>query len=298
MIVVFGSINIDLVTRAKIPAPGETTLGGDYVAVPGGKGANQALAARRAGAKVALVGACGADSFAGSALALINAEGVDLSATRTVGKPTGAAFIVVDPQGENAIVVAAGANAEARAEQLEGLPFGEGDLLLLQREVPEREVDAAALLAKKRGAQVMLNLAPAGAPSGALLGALDYLCVNEHEAATLGRELKVEASEPEAIGAEVARRFGFAVIVTLGPAGAVGFAGGERAFAAAPKVAVVDTTAAGDTFVGAFAAARDRGLSFAEAMKRGVVAGSLACAKAGAQTSMPTAAQIEEAALG
>ena len=298
MIVVFGSINIDLVTRAKIPAPGETTLGGDYVAVPGGKGANQALAARRAGAKVALVGACGADSFAGSALALINAEGVDLSATRTVGKPTGAAFIVVDPQGENAIVVAAGANAEARAEQLEGLPFGEGDLLLLQREVPEREVDAAALLAKKRGAQVMLNLAPAGAPSGALLGALDYLCVNEHEAATLGRELKVEASEPEAIGAEVARRFGFAVIVTLGPAGAVGFAGGERAFAAAPKVAVVDTTAAGDTFVGAFAAARDRGLSFAEAMKRGVVAGSLACAKAGAQTSMPTAAEIEEAALG
>jgi ribokinase len=298
MIVVFGSINIDLVTQAKIPAPGETTLGGDYATVPGGKGANQALAARRAGAKVALVGACGADSFAGAALALINAEGVDLSATRTVAKPTGAAFIVVDPQGENAIVVAAGANAEARAEQLEGLPFGKGDLLLLQREVPEPEVDAAALLARKRGAEVMLNLAPAGLPSEALLGALDYLCVNEHEAATLGRELEVEASEPEAIGAELARRFGFAVIVTLGPAGAVGFAGGERAVAAAPKVAVVDTTAAGDTFVGAFAAARDRGLSFADAMKRGVVAGSLACAKPGAQTSMPTAAEIEEAILG
>ncbi len=295
MIVVFGSINIDLVTRAKIPAPGETTLGGDYVTVPGGKGANQALAARRAGARVALVGACGADSFAGAALALLNADGVDLSATRTVAKPTGAAFIVVDPSGENAIVVAAGAHAAARAEQLEGLPFGKGDLLLLQREVPEPQVDAAALLAKKRGAQVMLNLAPAGAPSEALLSALDYLCVNEHEAATLGRALDVDANEPEAIGAALARRFGFAVIVTLGAAGAVGFIGGERVFAPAPKVAAVDTTAAGDTFVGAFAAARDHGLSFAEALRRGVVAGSLACAKPGAQTSMPTAAEIDAA---
>jgi ribokinase len=298
MIVVFGSINIDLVTRAKIPAPGETTLGGDYVAVPGGKGANQALAARRAGAKVALVGACGADSFAGAALALINAEGVDLGATRTVARPTGTAFIVVDPSGENAIVVAAGANAAASAEQLEGLPFGKGDLLLLQREVPEAEVEAAALLAKKRGAQVMLNLAPAGVPSGALLGALDYLCVNEHEAATLGRALAIDANEPEAIGATLAHRFGFAVIVTSGPAGAVGFMGGERVFAPAPKVIAVDTTGAGDTFVGAFAAARDRGLSFAEAMRRGVAAGSLACAKPGAQTSMPTAAEIEEAIGG
>ena len=298
MIVVFGSINIDLVTRANIPAPGETTLGGDYIAVPGGKGANQALAARRAGAKVALVGACGADSFAGLALALINAEGVDLSATRTVAKPTGTAFIVVDPAGENAIVVAAGANAAARAEQLEGLPFGEGDLLLLQREVPEAEVDAAALLAKKRGAQVMLNLAPAGEPSPALLAALDYLCVNEHEAATLGRVLNVDAVEPEAIGAALSRRFGFAVIVTLGPAGAVGFVDGARVFAPAPKVPAVDTTAAGDTFVGAFAAARDRGLSFADSIKRGVVAGSLACAKPGAQTSMPTEREIEEAILG
>jgi ribokinase len=297
MIVVFGSINIDLVTRAKIPTPGETTLGGDYVAVPGGKGANQALAARRAGAKVALVGACGADSFAGAALALINAEGVDLGATRTVARPTGTAFIVVDPSGENAIVVAAGANAAASAEQLEGLPFGHGDLLLLQREVPDAQVEAAALLAKKRGAQVMLNLAPAGVPSEALLGALDYLCVNEHEAATLGRALAIDANEPEAIGAALARRFGFAVIVTLGPAGAVGFMGDERVFAPAPKVAAVDTTAAGDTFVGAFAAARDRGLSFAEAMRRGVIAGSLACAKPGAQTSMPTAAEIN-AAIG
>src|SRR5271156_4636743 len=113
MIVVFGSINIDLVTRAeRIPGPGETVLGGDYETNPGGKGANQALAARRAGAKVSLVGAYGADGFADVALSLLRSDGVDLAAARATTKPTGAAFITVDPQGENAIVVAAGANAE------------------------------------------------------------------------------------------------------------------------------------------------------------------------------------------
>ncbi len=120
MIVVFGSINIDLVTRANIPAPGETTIGGDYLTAPGGKGANQALAARRAGAKVALVWACGAHSFAGAALAMLNADGLDLSASRTVAKPTGAAFIVVDPAGENAIVVAAGAECYGESRTTRG----------------------------------------------------------------------------------------------------------------------------------------------------------------------------------
>jgi ribokinase len=296
MIVVFGSINIDLVTRAKIPAPGETTLGDDYVAIPGGKGANQALAARRAGARVALVGTCGTDGFAAPALALLREAGVDLSATRAVARPTGAAFIVVDPSGENAIVVASGANAEARATQLKGLAFGPGDLLLLQRETPEAEVEAAALLARRRGAKVMLNLAPAGVPSAALIGALDYLCMNEHEAATLGAAMAIVAREAEDIAAELTRRHGFATLVTLGAAGAVGFVGGERFAATAPKVTAVDTTGAGDTFVGAFAAALDSGLSFAAAMRRGVIAGSLACARPGAQTSMPSAAEIEAVA--
>jgi ribokinase len=145
MIVVFGSINIDLVTRAeRIPAPGETVLGGDYVAIPGGKGANQALAARRAGAEVALIGAYGADGFAETAISLLRADGVDLSACRAVDKPTGVAFITVDPQGENAIVVASGANAEARASQLEASTLTTRDILLLQREVPIAEMEAAA----------------------------------------------------------------------------------------------------------------------------------------------------------
>ena len=297
MIVVFGSINIDLVTHAKIPAPGETTLGGDYMANPRRQGGQPGVGGAAGRGRVALVGACGADGFAAPALALLKEAGVDLSATRQVAKPTGAAFIVVDPAGENAIVVAAGANAEARAGQLEELAFGAGDLLLLQRETPDAEVEAAALLARRRGAKVMLNLAPAGVPSAALIGALDYLCMNEHEAATLGAATGVATREPEAIAAALAQSLGLATIVTLGAAGAVGFVGGERFAAPAPKVSAVDTTAAGDAFVGAFAAALDRGLSFAAAMARGVAAGSLACARSGAQTSLPSAAEIEAAIL-
>ncbi len=297
MIVVFGSINIDLVTRAeRIPGPGETVLGSDYVAIPGGKGANQALAARRAGARVALVGAYGQDDFAEPALALLKADGVELSHSRAAPKPTGAAFIVVDAAGENAIVVASGANASAAASQLQALSFGPGDLILLQREVPIPEVEAAAAFARRRGARTMLNAAPAGALSTALADALDFLCVNEHEAAIVGASLGVSAADPIEIAEAIQRRRGLATIVTLGPAGAVGFHRGERFSAPAPKVEVVDTTAAGDSFVGAFAAALDRGLDFAEAMKRGLAAGSLACTKPGAQPSMPYFDEIERLA--
>jgi ribokinase len=294
MIVIFGSINLDLVTRVEnIPGPGETTLGGDYATSPGGKGANQALAARRAGAKVAMVGAIGKDSFAGSALALLQEDGVDLSATREVGAPTGAAFIAVDAHGENAIVVASGANRLAVAKQLETLTLGAADTLVLQRETPPAEVEAAALYAKTKGARVVLNLAPAGPPGERLLKALDVLIVNEHEALTLGEALTLSVREPEDVAAAIDRTLGVACIVTLGPAGAAGYHKGARFAAPAPKVEVVDTTGAGDTFVGAFAAALDGGLSFEAALKRGLAAGSLACTKPGAQPSMPYAAEID-----
>jgi ribokinase len=293
MIFVFGSINIDLVTRVeRIPGPGETVLGGDYATSPGGKGANQALAARRAGAKVALAGAVGKDAFATQALALLRADGVDLSATRDSLAPTGAAFIAVDAQGENAIVVASGANMHARAAQLESLPIGAGDILLLQRETPMAEAEAAALHARGRGARVMINLAPAGPVSPALLGALDFICVNEHEALTLAASLSIDSKDPEAICRGVDARLKIAAIATLGPAGAVGFCGGERVAAVAPPVKVVDTTGAGDTFVGAFAAALDHGASFEAAMRNGLAAGSLCCTKPGAQPSMPYATEI------
>ncbi|HLW92637.1 MAG TPA: ribokinase [Roseiarcus sp.] len=294
MIIVFGSINLDLITRVEaIPGPGETTLGGDYATSPGGKGANQALAARRAGAKVAMVGAVGKDAFAGEALALLKADGVDLSATREVAAPTGAAFIAVDAHGENAIVVASGANRLATAAQLDQLAMSADDILVLQRETPPAEVEAAARSAKAKGARVVLNLAPAGPPSEALLKAVDVLIVNEHEALTLGQSLKLVTHEPEEVAAHIDRALGVACIVTLGPAGAVGYWQGGRVAAPAPPVKVVDTTGAGDTFVGAFAAALDRRLSFEAAMRRGLAAGSLACTKPGAQPSMPYVAEIE-----
>lgn len=169
MIVVFGSVNVDFVTRvSRIPRPGETTLGPDYAVIPGGKGANQALAARRAGADVALVGAVGQDPFADIALALLRTDGVDCSRVAAVASPTGAAFIAVDDHGENAIVVASGANRQVRADQIEGLTLSSADILLLQREVSEHEAIIAAQRARAAGARVVLNAAPAGPIAEAL----------------------------------------------------------------------------------------------------------------------------------
>ncbi|MDJ1157656.1 ribokinase [Chelatococcus sp. SYSU_G07232] len=296
MIVVFGSLNADLVTRVpRIPGPGETVLGPAYAVHPGGKGANQALAAARAGARVAMVGAVGHDGLAEAALSLLVAEGVDISGVARVDTPTGAAFISVDDRGENAIVVAAGANGAAKAAQLENLAFGEGDLLLLQREVPEAECLAAAEAAKARGTRVMLNLAPAGAPDPALLALLDILVMNEHEAALLAEALALDSEDPLAVAKHMDEERGIATIVTLGAQGVVGWTRGVRRAGPALPVAVVDTTAAGDAFCGAFAAALDRGFGFGGALHRGVAAGGLACTRAGAQPSLPRAAEIEAA---
>ena len=295
MIFVFGSINIDLVTRVPtIPAPGETVLGRSYALVPGGKGANQALAARRAGAEVALAGATGRDDFARAALALLGADGVDLTRVERVEAPTGAAFIAVDEKGENAIVVASGANLFARAAALDGAALGKGDTLLLQRETPESETLAAARLARTRGARVILNLAPAGAFAAEWLDVLDILVVNEHEAVAVGGALGL-AGDAEAVARALDAR-GVATVATLGAAGAVAWSGGARHAVAAPKVEVVDTTGAGDCFVGAFAAALDRGLPIGAALAQGVAAGALACTRAGAQPSLPRRGEIESLA--
>ncbi len=297
MIIVFGSINVDLVTKVeRIPGPGETVLGPSYTVIPGGKGANQALAARRAGARVALVGAVGRDSFATQALRLLTAEGVDLTALVETEAPTGAAFIAVDDCGENAIVVAAGANRLARAAQLAALPWNAGDILLLQRETPDAEGEAAAIIARRAGAQVILNLAPAGAITRHYLAAIDILVMNEHEASVLGKALRLPAADdPAQVARTVDSTFGCAAIVTLGADGALGWQAGRYHRLGALPIEVVDTTAAGDAFVGAFAAARARGEAFEGALAQGVVAGSLACTRAGAQPSLPRLAEIAEA---
>jgi ribokinase len=294
MIVVFGSLNVDLVTPVeRLPGAGETVIGPSYALHPGGKGANQALAARRAGAEVVLVGAVGRDGFADIALSLLAADGVELSDVARVEAPTGAAFIAVDAAGSNQIVVAAGANALARAEALSAMTFGESDMLLLQREVPEAECLAAARAMKQAGGRVILNLAPAGAPAEGLLACLDVLVVNEHEALVLAQSLGWPEREPDDIARRCDAERGIACIVTLGADGAVGWHGGVRRRLAAPVVAVVDTVAAGDSFTGAFAAALSAGYGFSGALQRGLAAGSLACTVAGAQPSVPRREAIE-----
>lgn len=294
MIVVFGSINVDFVTRVSvIPKPGETVLGPGYDVIPGGKGANQALAARRAGASVALVGAVGHDPFATIGLGLLDHDGVDLSRVARVDAPTGAAFITVDAKGENAITVASGANAAANAHSLEQIAFSEKDILLMQREVPEQEQIAAAKRAKRDGARVILNVAPSGAIAADLAALVDVLIMNEHEAADVATGLGLAPDTAEGHARAIAQTCKLTTIVTLGADGAIGWTDGVRRHIPAFPITVVDTTAAGDAFCGAFAAALDQGFGFTSALARGVAAGSLACTKAGAQPSLPFRVDID-----
>jgi ribokinase len=296
MIVVFGSVNVDFVTRVPaIPRPGETVLGPAYAVIPGGKGANQALAAARAGSIVTLAAAVGQDAFADIALALLARDGVDLSRVRRVSLPTGAAFIGVDDRGENAITVAQGANGALCADALAGLRLGPNDLLLLQREAPEAQSLAAARLARAQGARVALNSAPAGPVSLDLMESLDVLIANEHEAVLVAQALGIAATTPEDAARDLARRFNLAVIVTLGADGVIGWHAGERHAVPALAVTPIDTTAAGDAFCGGFAAALDQGLAFPTALALGVCTGSLACTRPGAQPSLPSRAEIDSA---
>jgi len=293
MIVVFGSINIDLVTPVeRLPGAGETVLGPGYAVHPGGKGANQALAARRAGADVVLVGAVGRDGFGEAALALLAADGVDLADVARIDEPTGAAFIAIDRDGANQIIVAAGANAAAEPSALRQMPLGETDVLLLQCEVPAAANLAAARAMKVAGGRVILNLAPAQEPAAALLSCLDIMIVNEHEALVLAQSLGWPEQEPEAIAQRLDAERGIAAVATLGAAGVVAWQAGVRHHLPAPQVTVVDTVAAGDSFTGAFAAELAAGGDFGQALRHGLAAGSLACTRPGAQPSIPYGAEI------
>lgn len=296
MILVFGSINLDLVARVhRLPRPGETVVGDSFAASPGGKGANQALAAHRAGAAVALAGAVGDDPFAAQALAGLAQAGIDLRAVRTVAAPTGIALIEVDATGQNCITIVAGANARADPDAVTAAQLAPVTTLLLQLEVPLEAIVSLVTRARAAGARIILNAAPARALPMQLLSALDVLVVNEIEAATLAGALNLHAM-PEAFAPTVLRRFGCATVVTLGAQGALAATEGRIVRLAAPSVPVVDTTGAGDAFTGALAAAIDRGLLWPRALAEGVAAGSLACAAAGAQTALPPAAAIHRLA--
>ncbi len=294
MILVFGSINIDLVVPVeRLPAPGETVLGPRYTLVPGGKGANQALAAARAGAAVRMVGRVGQDSFADLALAELQAAGVDLSAVARDARPTGCALIPVARRGGNLIIVASGANGAVAERQVADALLGPDTLVLLQMEVPLAENWRLVERAKVHGARVMLNCAPAAAVPRSVLSALDALILNEGEADLLARDLSLAAADPRAAGRALAAATGTTVRVTLGGAGAVAFARDEAWTVGVLPIAPVDTTAAGDAFTGAFAVATDAGADLPTALHHAAVAGGLACTAAGAQPSLPTRAAID-----
>jgi ribokinase len=296
VILVFGSINLDLVARVPcLPRPGETLAGESFATFPGGKGANQALAARRAGASVALAGAVGTDAFAAPALATLEAGGVDLAAVRRVDAPTGVALVQVDASGENCITIVAGANAHVDPTAVPAGLLASATMLLLQLEVPLAAIGAIVARAKDRGMRIVLNAAPALAVPAALLSSLDVLIVNEGEAASLAAILE-EPAAPEAFATSVFRRCRCATVVTLGSRGALAATADGVLRVEAPAVEVIDTTGAGDALVGAIAAALDRGESWPRALAEGVAAGSLACTSAGAQPSLPTAAGIRRLA--
>lgn len=299
MITVFGSINVDIVSRvAQSPKPGETVRGSDYQLIPGGKGANQALAARRAGAGVRLVGSIGDDHLAGVALTELSAGGVNLLSVARRHGTTGVAIIIVDRKGENTIVVSPGANATTNASQVPADAFGRGDTLLLQMEVPHDQSLAAAALAARRGARVILSVAPFSPLAPEELGPAGIIIVNEHEAADFGRHLGLAADGPETVVSALADRLGRTVIATLGPLGAVSAGADGVIRVPALPVTPVDTTGAGDTFCGVLAAFLDEGAPLKRAMTYAAVAGSLACTREGAQPSFPMRAEIEAAAAG
>lgn len=295
MITVFGSVNIDLVSRtARLPRPGETVPGSDYRLIPGGKGANQALAARRAGATVRMIGAVGNDDMAAAALAELEAGGVDLSGVKRDGATTGMAVITVDDHAENTIVLSPGANSRLSASDLAPGAIGAGDTLLLQMETPFEESLAAARAAKAAGARVILSIAPFLPVERSAFADVDIILVNETEAADLARHLGLlPGSDGAGTVTKLAAALGRTVIATLGPDGAVAATGAETISVPALKVVPVDTTGAGDTFCGVLAALLDEGADLAGAMRRAAVAGSLACAKAGAQPSFPLREAIE-----
>jgi len=297
-VTVAGSLNMDLVVRApRIPEPGETIIGGEFRTVPGGKGANQAVAAARLGAQVAMVGRVGGDAFGGLLLENLAAAGVDPAfVTRDPQAATGVALIEVDDAGQNSIVVVSGANMRLAPADVEAAAaaIGVADVLLLQLESPLETVTRAAQVARAQGVTVILNPAPARPVPDGLLGLVDVLIPNESETALL-TGLPVGDQEQAQAAAAALRRMGVAtVILTLGERGALlAYEGGAELFPAF-DVTPVDTTAAGDAFVGGLAVALAEGRPLQEAVRWGNAAGALATTRLGAQPSLPTRQALEK----
>lgn len=285
-VLVAGSANLDFVIRAShVPAPGETVLGRDFATFPGGKGANQAIACARAGgAATRMLLALGADPFALPIENSLRSSGVLLHIVRCPEQPTGTAFICLSDDAENAITVAPGANSSLRAEHLPDL-VGIGTLLL-QLETPIDTVEAYAHAAHAAGVQIVLNAAPARSIPPALLALVDVLVVNEGELAMISG---VHGDVTQAL----ARIDVPCVIVTLGARGCIARRQGELLRQPAFTIHAVDTTGAGDTFCGTLVAAMGRGESLPVALREASAASAIACSRLGAQSAIPTRAEVE-----
>jgi len=297
-IVVVGSMNMDLVIRSpRIPKPGETIVGGDLVTVPGGKGANQAVAAARLGAQVAMVGRVGKDDFGQKLLNNLTASGVDCRAViQDASVATGVALIMVDDAGENSIVVSLGANMRLSPEDVEAAEpiIAAAQLLLLQLESPLESVIRAARLARAHGLRVILNPAPAQPAPKALMELVDVLVPNQHEAAMMSGMTPVNEPYQAAVAARALQSMGIdQVVITLGERGALLASGRTATLFPAFPITAVDTTAAGDAFVAGLSVALAEGQPLEEAVWWGNAAGALAATQLGAQTSLPTRQSLE-----
>jgi len=298
-VVVVGSINMDLVVRSdRIPAPGQTVLGRDFATIPGGKGANQAVAVARLGGRCAMVGRVGEDDFGQRLLVGLSGNRVDCGAVIiTEGLASGVALIMVGPVGENAICVASGANWRMTPEDLDAAAetIRAARVCLLQLELPVETVAHAIRLAADAGVETILDTAPVppdGVPSA--LFAADIVSPNAPEAEAITGETLRDHRQAKAVAAELATRGARHVVLKLGERGAVCFDGEHFQHVPAHRISPVDTTAAGDAFMGALAVARARGEDLCQAVQYANAAGAAACRKFGAQPAMPTPGEVSE----
>ncbi|MEO2168105.1 MAG: ribokinase [bacterium] len=293
---VVGSINMDLVARvADFPRPGQTIAGADFRSLPGGKGANQAVAAARSGAATRIVGCVGNDSAGRELAEFLDLAGVDVSGLRTVDSTaTGRALILVSDAGENSIVVVPGANGCTGAAEINFVPAA-GDVVVSPLEIGDEAILAAFRVASTASATTILNPAPARVCAPEMLALADILVVNETELAFYGafeaREDMPLAEVSAAVG-KLAKRYGSTVIATLGGRGLVAMAEGEAIVLAAHAVEVVDTTAAGDTFVGSLAASLAVGESLRSGLNCATAAAALCVGRVGAAPSIPNRAEV------
>ena len=298
-IVVIGSLNMDLLVKTgRMPSAGETLQGQEFHTIPGGKGANQALSAARLGGNVAMLGRVGRDRFGEALSQGLAADGVDISHLLVDDTaPTGVALIVIEANGENRIILVGGANLQTSPADVLALEdvLRQASLLIMQFEIPMPVIEAVLQIAQRSGVPVLLNAAPAYALAKEMLAMIAYLVVNEHEAAVLSGIAVTDVESARQAALTLQQQGAGLVIITLGALGALAVGAQAQEYAPAFPIQAVDTTAAGDAFIGGLAVSLlQTGLSLADRLRFANAAGALAALRLGAQSSLPTRAEVEK----